>query len=342
MSFWNEDLFVIAEMSGNHNGSLERALRIVDAAASAGANAIKLQTYTPDTMTLDSHLPHFKISDPNSLWYGRNLYELYAEAATPWDWHKEIFAKARSLGLVPFSTPFDASSVAFLEDLDVGLYKIASFENTDLPLIAEVAKTGKPIIISVGLASLSEIEEAVATAELNGCKQYALLKTTSAYPAEPHEANLATISKLREHFGCTVGISDHTLGIGVSVAAVALGATVIEKHLTLDRIEGGVDSAFSTNPEEFRSLVIESKRARKAVGSEVFGPTERERRSLVFRRSIFFIRDLTAGSMISKDDVKILRPGVGLAPKFFDDVIGRILNRDVHRGEAVDLESLSE
>lgn len=328
-------LFVIAEMSGNHNGSLDRALDIVSAAAASGASAIKLQTYTPDTMTLDSDLPHFKISDPKSLWYGRTLYDLYGEAATPWDWHEAIFAKARELGLVPFSTPFDSSSVEFLEKLDVGLYKIASFENTDLPLIAEVAKTGKPMIISIGLATLEEIEEAVSTAEANGCKEYALLKTTSAYPAEPHEANLATIAKLKEHFGCTVGISDHTLGIGVSVAAVALGSTVIEKHLTLDRQDGGVDSAFSTSPEEFENLVIESNRAWESRGKVTFGPTKRERESIIFRRSIFFVRDLAAGSIISDQDVKVLRPGIGLAPKFWNEVVGKKVTHDVSRGQPV-------
>jgi pseudaminic acid synthase len=333
--FGDDHLFVIAEMSGNHNGSLERALEIVAAASSSNASAIKLQTYTPDTMTLDSDLAHFKISDPNSLWYGRRLYDLYGEAATPWEWHEAIFVKARECGLVPFSTPFDATSVEFLERLDVGLYKIASFENTDLPLIAEVAKTGKPMIISIGLATLEEIEEAVSTAEANGCKEYALLKTTSAYPAEPHEANLATISKLREHFGCTVGLSDHTLGIGVSVAAVALGATIIEKHLTLDRQDGGVDSAFSTSPEEFKNLVIESNRAWESRGKVTFGPTKRERESIIFRRSIFFVRDLAAGSIISDQDVKVLRPGIGLAPKFWNEVVGKKVTHDVSRGQPV-------
>lgn len=335
MHFSEDEIFIIAEMSGNHNGSIERALKIVEAASEAGASAIKLQTYTPDTMTLDSDLPHFKISDPKSLWFGRTLYDLYGEAATPWEWHEVLFARARTLGLVPFSTPFDASAVEFLESLDVGLYKIASFENTDLPLIAEVAKTGKPMIISIGLATLEEIEEAVSTAEANGCKEFALLKTTSAYPAEPHEANLATISKLKEHFGCTVGISDHTLGIGVSVAAVALGAGVIEKHLTLDRQDGGVDSAFSTSPEEFKNLVIEATRAWESIGTTTFGPTEREKESIIFRRSIFFIRDLAAGSIISEQDVKILRPGVGLAPKFFSEVVGKKLTQDVTRGQPV-------
>jgi pseudaminic acid synthase len=335
MAFSAEELFVIAEMSGNHNGSIDRALEIVKSAAEAGASAIKLQTYTPETMTLESDLPHFKISDPKSLWYGRRLYELYAEAATPWEWHAEIFAKARDFGLVPFSTPFDPSAVEFLESLNVGLYKIASFENTDLPLIAEVAKTGKPMIISVGLATLSEIEEAVETAEANGCKEYALLKTTSAYPAEPHEANLATISALRDHFKCTVGISDHTLGIGVAIAAVALGATVIEKHLTLDRNDGGVDSAFSANPEELRNLVLESHRALASVGNVNFGPTPREQESKLFRRSVFFIKDLPAGSIISPDHVKILRPGIGLAPKSISRIIGKTLKRNVVRGEPV-------
>jgi N-acetylneuraminate synthase len=333
--FGKDHLFVIAEMSGNHNGSLERALKIVAAASDSNASAIKLQTYTPDTMTLDSDLPHFKISDPKSLWYGRRLYDLYGEAATPWEWHEAIFAKAREYGLVPFSTPFDATSVEFLEELNVGLYKIASFENTDLPLIAEVAKTGKPMIISIGLATLEEIEEAVSTAEDNGCREYALLKTTSAYPAEPHEANLATISKLKEHFGCTVGISDHTLGIGVSIAAVALGATVIEKHLTLDRQDGGVDSAFSTTPAEFKSMVFEGNKAKQAVGNVFFGPTDREVDSLMFRRSIFFTRDLEPGSVIGRGDVTTLRPGNGLAPKHLAGVMGKVLVGSVTRGTPV-------
>jgi N-acetylneuraminate synthase len=340
--FGENDLFVIAEMSGNHNGSLDRALEIVAAAGDSGASAIKLQTYTPDTMTLNSDLPHFKISDPKSLWYGRKLYDLYSEAATPWEWHEAIFSKARELGLVPFSTPFDVTSVEFLEKLDVGLYKIASFENTDLPLIAEVAKTGKPMIISIGLATLEEIEEAVSTAQANGCKEYALLKTTSAYPAEPHEANLATISKLKDHFGCTVGISDHTLGIGVAIAAVALGASVIEKHLTLDRHDGGVDSAFSTTPQEFKALVIESTSALNSRGSVTFGPTERERESLVFRRSIFFVRDLEAGSTVSAQDLRVLRPGIGLAPKHLSKVVGQKLTRNVFGGEPVLAADLSE
>jgi N-acetylneuraminate synthase len=338
--FGSDKLFVIAEMSGNHNHSLDRALKIVEAAAEAKASAIKLQTYTPDTMTLDSDLAHFKISDPKSLWFGRRLYELYGDAATPWEWHKEIFDKAISLGMTPFSTPFDATAVDFLESLNVGLYKIASFENTDLPLIAEVAKTGKPMIISIGLASLQEIEEAVETAVSNGCSEYALLKTTSAYPAEPKEANLATIPKLKNYFGCTVGISDHTIGIGVSVGAVALGATVIEKHLTLDRGDGGVDSAFSTTPEEFSSLVIESNRAFESIGQEFFGPTERERESLIFRRSIFYTKDLEAGSTVSQNDVRILRPGNGLPPKMIGQVLGNTLTRNVKRGEPVSMEDL--
>jgi pseudaminic acid synthase len=338
--FKPDELFIIAEMSGNHNHSLDRALAIVEAAAKANVSAIKLQTYTPDTMTLDSNLPHFKISDPKSLWNGRKLYELYGDASTPWEWHEAIFRKARELGITPFSTPFDVTAVDFLERLDVGLYKIASFENTDLPLIAEVAKTGKPMIISVGLASLQEIEDAVETASANGCRDYALLKTTSAYPAEPKEANLATIAKLKEHFGCTVGISDHTIGIGVSVAAVALGATVIEKHLTLDRNDGGVDSAFSTTPDEFTSLVRESKRAFESIGEEFFGPTKREEKSLMFRRSVFFVTDLLEGQVVEKHHVRILRPGIGLPPKFIHQILGKKLSRNVKTGDPVSLSDL--
>jgi len=328
--------FVIAELSGNHNGSLDRALAIIERAAEAGASAVKFQTYTPDTMTIDGPQEYFRISNPDSLWQSRSLYDLYSEAATPWDWHDPLFEKARSLGLVPFSTPFDATAVSFLESLQVDLYKIASFENTDLPLIAEVAKTGKPLIISIGLASLKEIEEAVQTARDNGCKELALLKTTSAYPARPEEANLATIPKLLELFDCVVGISDHTLGNGVALAAVGLGANIIEKHLTLAREDGGVDSQFSCNPEELARLVEEAGQAFLARGEVFFGPTEREVASLMFRRSIFASRHIRAGELFTSENTRILRPNVGMQPKHILEVLGRRATRDLTIGDYIE------
>lgn len=335
-SLWKSDKpFVIAEMSGNHNGSIDRAISIIERAAEAGASAVKFQTYTPDTMTLDGHQEHFRISNPESLWQSRSLYDLYSEASTPWEWHEALFEKARTLGIVPFSTPFDASAVAFLENLDVELYKIASFENTDLPLIAEVSRTGKPVIISIGLASLAEIEEAVQTARDNGCADLALLKTTSAYPAKPDEANLATIPKMIELFDCTVGISDHTLGNGVSVAAVGLGAKIIEKHLTLSREDGGVDSQFSCNPDELARLVEEAGQAYLAKGEVFFGPTKREEASLMFRRSIFASEPITKGELFTAENTRILRPNVGMQPKQINEVLGRVALRNFVPGDSV-------
>ena len=334
---WNSDKpFVIAEMSGNHNGSIDRALAIIERAAEAGASAVKFQTYTPDTMTLDGHQEHFRISNPDSLWQSRSLYDLYSEASTPWEWHEALFEKARSLGIVPFSTPFDTSAVAFLENLDVELYKIASFENTDLPLIAEVSKTGKPVIISIGLASFNEIEEAVQTARDNGCSDLALLKTTSAYPAKPEEANLSTILRMIELFDCTVGISDHTLGNGVSIAAVGLGAKIIEKHLTLAREDGGVDSQFSCNPEELERLVQEAGQAYLARGEVFFGPTEREVASLIFRRSIFASKLIREGELFTVENTCILRPNVGLQPKRITEVLGKVALHDFEPGDPVE------
>ena len=333
---WKSDRpFVIAEMSGNHNGSIDRALAIVERAAEAGASAVKFQTYTPDTMTLDGHQEHFRISNPDSLWQSRSLYDLYSEASTPWEWHEALFEKARSLGIVPFSTPFDTSAVAFLENLDAELYKIASFENTDLPLIAEVSKTGKPVIISIGLASLTEIEEAVETARENGCSDLALLKTTSAYPARPEEANLATIPRMIELFDCTVGISDHTLGNGVSIAAVGLGAKIIEKHLTLSREDGGVDSQFSCDPDELARLVEEAGQAFSARGEFLFGPTKREEASLMLRRSIFAAKPIRQGELFTAENISILRPNVGLQPRRILEVLGSVARHDFEPGDPV-------
>jgi len=328
--------FVIAEMSGNHNQSLERALQIVEAAAKSGAHALKLQTYTPDTMTLDLDEREFHIADPKSLWAGTSLYKLYGEAHTPWDWHKPIFERARALGIIPFSTPFDGTAVDFLESLEVPCYKIASFENTDLPLIRRVAATGKPLIISTGMASAAELDEAVSAAREAGCRDLILLKCTSTYPATPENTNLLTIPHLRELFGCEVGLSDHTMGVGASVASVALGATVIEKHFTLSRADGGVDSAFSMEPAEMASLVVETARAWQALGGVSYGPTEAEKKSLQFRRSLYVVRDLKAGEALTRENVRAIRPGLGLPTKYFDEVLGKRVRRDVKRGTALD------
>lgn len=328
--------FVIAEMSGNHNQSLERALEIVEAAARSGAHALKIQTYTPDTMTLDLDEREFHIGDPNSLWAGTSLYKLYGEAYTPWEWHEPIFERARELGIIPFSTPFDDTAVDFLEGLDVPCYKIASFENTDLPLIRRVAKTGKPLIISTGMASIAELDETVRAAREAGCKDLILLKCTSTYPATAENTNILTIPHLRELFGCEVGLSDHTMGVGVSVASVALGATVIEKHFTLSRAEGGVDSAFSMEPAEMSSLVVESERAWQALGRVSYGPTDAERKSLVFRRSLYIVHDLKAGDLLTSENVRAIRPGLGLPTKYLEQVMGRVVKQDVKRGTALD------
>lgn len=324
--------FIIAEMSGNHNQSLERALEIVEAAAKAGAHALKIQTYTPDTMTIDLDEREFHISDSKSLWAGASLYELYGKAYTPWEWHKPIFDRARGLGMIPFSTPFDDTAVEFLESLDVPCYKIASFENTDLPLIRRVAATGKPLIISTGMATVAELDESVRAAREAGCKDLILLKCTSTYPATAANTNILTIPHLRELFDCEVGLSDHTMGLGVSVASVALGATAVEKHFTLSRADGGVDSAFSLEPEEMAMLVVETGRAWQSLGRVVYGPTESEKPSTVFRRSIYVVHDLKAGDVLTRENVRCIRPGGGLPPKYFDILLGRQVKQDVKRG----------
>lgn len=331
--------FVIAEMSGNHNRSLARALAIVDAAADAGAHAIKLQTYTADTMTLDLEGPGFRIDDPESLWHGQALYKLYEQAATPWEWHAPLFERARARGLVAFSTPFDETAVVFLESLDVPCYKIASFENTDLPLIRRVAATGKPLIISTGMAKVGELDTSVRAARDAGCRDLVLLKCTSAYPATAADANLATLPHLRELFGCEVGLSDHTMGVGVAVAAVAHGASVIEKHFTLARADGGVDSAFSLEPAELATLVSETHQAWLAHGRVSYGPQSKsEAASVQFRRSLYFVRDLSAGDVIDAAAVRAIRPGHGLPPGEIDQVIGRKVSHAVVRGTPVSWE----
>lgn len=333
--------FIIAEMSGNHNQSLERALEIVEAAARAGAHALKIQTYTADTMTLNIENPEFQIKDENSLWDGQNLYQLYQQAYTPWEWHKPIFDRAKELGMIPFSTPFDETAVDFLEELDVQLYKIASFENNDIPLIRKVAATGKPMIISTGMATVAELDETVRVARESGCKDIILLKCTSTYPATADNTNISTIPHMRELFDVQVGLSDHTMGTGVAVASVALGATVIEKHFTLSRADGGVDSAFSMEPDEMVALVIETERAWQAMGKITFGPTEKEKASLKFRRSIYVSKDIEVGEAFTKENIKVIRPGYGLEPKFYEQVLNMKANKRLVAGTPLSWELLS-
>ncbi len=332
--------FIIAEMSGNHNQSLERALEIVGAAAKAGAHALKIQTYTPDTMTIDLDEREFHISDPSSLWVGTSLYKLYGEAYTPWEWHKPIFDRAHELGIIAFSTPFDDTAVDFLESLDVPCYKIASFENTDIPLIRKIAATGKPMIISTGMATVAELDETVRAAREGGCNDLILLKCTSSYPATAENTNILTIPHLRELFGCEVGLSDHTMGVGVSVASVALGATIIEKHFTLNRAHGGVDSAFSMEPAEMGQLVVETERAWQAMGQVSYGPTEAEKKSLQHRRSLYVVQDLKTGDVLTKENLRAIRPGLGLPTKYLEVVLGKTVKQDTKRGTALTWELL--
>ncbi|KYG33714.1 pseudaminic acid synthase [Alkalihalobacillus trypoxylicola] len=334
--------FIIAEMSGNHNQSLERALQIVEAAAEAGVDAVKLQTYTADTMTIDINEGAFWIDDDKSLWQGNSLYNLYKEAYTPWEWHQAIFDRCKELGLIAFSSPFDETAVDFLEKLDVPAYKIASFENVDLPLIRKVAKTGKPVIISTGMATAAEIDDAVRAAREAGCKDLILLTCTSTYPASPKNTNLRTMPHMKELFDCQVGLSDHTMGLGVAVASVALGATVIEKHFTLARADGGVDSAFSLEPFEMKALVFEVVQAWESLGSVFYGTTEAEKASLKHRRSLYVTKDLNQGDAISLENIKAIRPGLGLPTKYLDLVLGKIVTKQVKKGEPLTLDLLME
>lgn len=327
--------FIIAEMSGNHNQSLEKALSIIDAAADAGAHAVKLQTYTPDTLTINVSHGEFQINDTKSLWNGRNLYELYQEAMTPWEWHKALFYRAKKRGILCFSTPFDDTAVDFLEELEMPIYKIASFENNHLPLLEKIAKTGKPVIMSTGISKLSDIEIAVNTLRDNGCTELILLKCTSTYPATPKNTNILTIPHMSALFNCHVGLSDHTLGIGTSVASVAMGARVIEKHFTLNRAEGGVDSAFSMEPLEFKSLVEESERAFLSLGEVKYGILPDELKSLTFKRSIYVIKDMKEGDVFTKDNIRIIRPGLGASPQYFDMFLGKKINQTVIKGTAL-------
>ncbi|MBK4730638.1 pseudaminic acid synthase [Oxynema sp. CENA135] len=336
----NHPPFIIAEMSGNHNQSLERALEIVEAAAKTGAHGLKLQTYTADTMTLDIKQGEFFIDDSNSLWYGHSLYELYQQAHTPWEWHEPILKRCQELGIIGFSTPFDATAVDFLESLDVPCYKIASFENTDLPLIRKVASTGKPLIISTGMATVAELDETVRTAREAGCQDIILLKCTSTYPATPENTNLLTIPHLQELFNVQVGLSDHTMGIGAAIASVALGATVIEKHFTLRRADGGVDSAFSMEPEEMGQLVVESERAWQALGQVQYGSTEAEKVSKIFRRSLYVAKDMKAGDVLTTENVRAIRPGLGLPPKYLESLLGLTVKKDIKGGTPLSFELL--
>lgn len=324
--------FVIAEMSGNHNGSLDRACEIVDAIAGTGAQAVKLQTYRADTITIDADGPAFRIRDDHGLWGGRNLYQLYEQAHTPWEWHEPLFTRARSLGLVPFSSPFDPTAVDLLESLDAAAYKVASAELVDLPLIRRMAQTGRPMVMSTGMATLGEIDAAVTAAREGGATEIVLLACTASYPAEPKDANLQTIPALREAFGIPVGLSDHTYGIGVAVASVAMGAVAIEKHVTLRRDDGGVDSDFSLEPSELAALCRESDAARLAMGPARFGPRESERDTLALRRSLFVVADVAAGETVTEANVRSIRPAGGLVTDTIGTVLGRTFTRDVARG----------
>jgi len=312
--------YIIAEMSGNHNQSLDRALEIVEAAAESGAHALKLQTYTADTITMRGA---YTIDDKNSLWAGSELYDLYQQAYTPWEWHKPIFDRARALGMDAFSSPFDESAVDFLETLNVPIYKIASFENTHHPLLRKVASTGKPVIMSTGVASFEDIAESVEVLKSAGAKEIILLKCTSTYPATPENTNLLTIPHMRERWQCEIGLSDHTMGIGVALAAVGLGVRVIEKHFTLNRADGGVDSAFSMEPHEMKALVDESLKAYQALGRIQTEVQAVEEKSLLFKRSIYASRDISPGEAFSADNLRIIRPALGLAPKHWETVQGK-------------------
>lgn len=327
--------FIIAEMSGNHNQSLERALEIVDAAAKTGVHALKLQTYTADTMTLDVDEGEFFIDNQESLWKGNSLYQLYQQAYTPWEWHKPIFDRCQELGIIGFSTPFDSTAVEFLESLNTPVYKIASFENIDLPLIQKVASTGKPIIMSTGMATVAELDEAVSAARSAGCQDLILLKCTSSYPSTPEQTNLLTIPHLQKLFNVQVGLSDHTMGIGVGVASVALGATVIEKHFTLNRADGGVDAAFSMEPAEMQQLVIETERAWQALGNIQYGATASEKNSLVFRRSLYIAQDMKAGDIFTPENLRSVRPGLGVPPKYYNVLLGKSIRKDAKMGTPV-------
>ncbi|MCH2080848.1 MAG: pseudaminic acid synthase [Saprospiraceae bacterium] len=337
----NHKPFIIAEMSGNHNGDIQRALALVKAAADAGADALKLQTYTADTITLNHRGGLFDINDPNSLWSGKNLYELYQEAHTPWEWHKEIFDYANSLGMLAFSSPFDETAVDFLENLNVPAYKIASFESNHFPLLKKVAQTGKPIFISSGTSKLNELYESISYLKENGAKEIIIFKCTSTYPATPENTNLRTIPVFQSIFeDCIIGLSDHTMGIGAAVGAVALGARVIEKHFTLRKADGGVDSAFSLEPKELKALVVETERAFLALGNVQLETQKAEERSRQFKRSIYISKDIKEGEKFTFENVKVIRPGNGLAPKFFEEILGKTASSTLQKGSPLLLKDI--
>jgi pseudaminic acid synthase len=324
--------FVIAELSGNHNQSIDMAIEMVRAAAASGVQAVKLQTYTADTMTINSQQDEFVINDKSSPWHGQNLYQLYQQAHTPWEWHQEIFNEAKKLGLIAFSTPFDTTAVDFLESLDVPVYKIASFENTDIHLIRRVAQTGKPMIISTGMASVAEIDECVTTCRDAGCSELLLLKCTSSYPADPAESHLMTIPHMQQLFSCHVGLSDHTQGLAAAIASVVLGGAVIEKHFILDRASGGVDADFSLEPDEMKLLVTEVHRAWQALGSVHYGPTKQEKASIKYRRGLYVVKDLKEGEYLTEESVRALRPALGISAKHFDFICGKQVKKEIKPG----------
>ena len=328
----NEPTYIIAELSGNHNMSKERALELVRSAKKCGADAVKLQTYKADTMTLDISKDEFLINENGSLWEGKSLYELYEEAHTPWDWHEDIFNLAKELKIDCFSSPFDETAVDFLEDLDVPCYKIASFENTDIPLIRKISSTGKPVIMSTGMASLKELATSIEELKLYGCKEIILLKCTSAYPAKAKDANMLMIPKLRKIFDLNVGLSDHSMGNTVALVATSLGAVVIEKHFTLDRRDGGVDSAFSMDPAELKELVSEVKKAKSSLGTGEFSLSDEEKKSRKYRRSIYITKDLNEGEVLSTNNVKVIRPSLGLSPIYLENILGKKVNKNLKRG----------
>jgi pseudaminic acid synthase len=324
--------FIIAEVSGNHNGDLQRALDIVDMVAESGAQAVKLQTYTADTITINSDRPEFMISESHTLWGGKNLYKLYEEAHTPWEWHEAIFDRARSKGLIPFSSPFDSTAIDLLESLDAPLYKVASLEIGDLPLLRRIARTGKPVILSNGAASMTDMDRAIRTIREEGNDQIVLLACTSSYPASPRESNLRTIPVLADAFDIQIGLSDHTMGIGAAIAAVAMGATVIEKHVTLSRADGGVDSDFSLEPHELKALVTESEVAWLSLGSPSLTVTAGESESLRLRRSLYVVEPVKKGELVTAANVRSIRPAGGLEPDMFDTVVGRPFTSDCEPG----------
>lgn len=325
--------YVIAEMSANHNGNIETAFRIIEEAKKAGADALKIQTYTPDTITLNSDLPDFQIK--GGLWDGKTLYELYEWAHTPWEWHKPLFEHAKKIGIPIFSSPFDTTAVDLLEDLNAPAYKIASFEAVDLPLIRYVAATGKPMIISTGMADAEEVQEAITAAQEGGCKQLAILHCVSGYPAPAGDYNLRTIGDMIERFGLVTGLSDHTLDNTTAIASVVLGASIIEKHFTLNRNGGGPDDSFSLEPADLAALCRDSKTAWKALGQVDYGRKSSEQSNAQFRRSLYFVKDMKAGDVITEDCIRSVRPGYGLTPKYYNDVVGEVLSKPVSKNSPV-------